>query len=474
MRQIVFISMLWITIIFMTACSHHDSLQSFNKYYYGGNDEKAYKYAKDKAGKSGDVLWNLQAGVSAFTSHQEDTLNLLEQGETLFSKYESEGLMGRIFGSVGSVLVNENIRDYRGNIYEGVMFNYYKALNTMSQKDYARARVEFNRANDRQRRAKDYFNKDIQKALAQEHKQNAQDRNLQQVDTHSSISSLLQKEYSNLKNFQAYEGFINPAVSYVSALFFMLEEDYNKAMDLYKESYGINHASIINQDLQIMQKRKNSNTDARYTWFIIEDGQSAHKQDMSINLPTFYVSNNVLHVGVAIPMLVEGKISARIYQAQSTEQQNFKASEVADLDKVIANEFNKQLPFILTRTISSAILKSITQNVLDNQFGTIGALAGALYSMSTTNADVRIATALPKRVLVLQIPNNVGKFMLQADNRPLYNVHFECIKETSLQKNMQKIKNIITLCEKNDNILYLRVKGNNPTYRILKGGNIDE
>ncbi len=53
-------------------------------------------------------------GVSAFTSHQEDTLNLLEQGETLFSKYESEGLMGGIFGSVGSVLVNENIRDYRG------------------------------------------------------------------------------------------------------------------------------------------------------------------------------------------------------------------------------------------------------------------------------------------------------------------------------------------------------------------------
>ena len=213
----------------MTACSHHDSLQSFNKYYYGGNDEKAYKYAKDKAGKSGDVLWNLQAGVSAFTSHQEDTLNLLEQGETLFSKYESEGLMGGIFGSVGSVLVNENIRDYRGNIYEGVMFNYYKALNAMRMGDYALARVEFNRANDRQRRAKEYFRKDIQKAMAESNKEQRENQQLKQIDkdrTSRSTDSILESQYSNLSHFVIYDGFINPAVSYGSALCFMGEGDY--------------------------------------------------------------------------------------------------------------------------------------------------------------------------------------------------------------------------------------------------------
>ena len=148
---------LWL--ILMTACSHQGALQTFNEHYYGGEDTKAYEYAKSQAGKDGDVLWNLQAGVSGFGSSQEDTATLLEQGEGLFSKYESEGLMGGLFGNVGAVLVNENVKTYRGNIYEGVLFNYYKALNAMELGDYALARVEFNRANDRQRRAKEYFKK---------------------------------------------------------------------------------------------------------------------------------------------------------------------------------------------------------------------------------------------------------------------------------------------------------------------------
>lgn len=43
------------------------------------------------------------------------------------------------------------------------MVNTYKALNYASLHDSANTRVEFNRALDRQRRAKDYFRSEIQK-----------------------------------------------------------------------------------------------------------------------------------------------------------------------------------------------------------------------------------------------------------------------------------------------------------------------
>lgn len=467
---------LWL--IVMSACSHYETLQTFTEHYYGGEDTKAYEYAKSQAGDSGDILWNLQAGVSGFGSSQEDTATLLEQGEGLFSKYESEGLMGGLFDNVGAVLVNENVKTYRGNIYEGVMFNYYKALNAMQLGDYALARVEFNRANDRQRRAKEYFRKDINKAMEESKKENASNESLKNIDTthtQKTTTSILESQYSNLKNFNIYKGFINPAVSYVSALFFMSEADYSKAIDLYKEAYGITHTYIINQDLEVIDKRKRGDT-TKYTWFIIEDGKSASLEELSINLPAYLASESVLHIGVSIPQLKEGSSSASLYQAISHDNKyEYKAFEVSDIDGVIANEFSEKLPFILTRAISSAIIKAATQVALNDmggdQFGAtgaiIGSLIGAVYSQATNNADVRITTALPKRVLALQIPNNASNFTLQADGHTLYEVSFSCKKDTEKEK---KTRNIIVLCDKNDNILYLRSKGKNPTYQILKGG----
>lgn len=156
-------------------------------------------------------------------------------------------------------------------------------------------------------------------------------------------------------------------------------------------------------------------------------------------------------------------------------KREYKAFEVSDTDGVIANEFSEKLPFILTRAISSAILKATTQATLNNvggdQFGAtgaiVGSLVGAAYSAATNNADVRITTALPKRVLALQVPNNALDFALQADGNTLYEVSFSCKKDTESEK---KVSNVIVLCDKNDNILYLRSKGKNPTYQILKGG----
>lgn len=473
-----------ILILFVfTACSHKNTLDTFNKYYYKESANKAYKYAKSQAGNSGDVLWNLQAGVSAFEIQNEDTHEILQQGENLFNKYESQGLLGGIFGNTGGILINENVKTYRGNIYEGVMFNYYKALNAMANGDYALARVEFNRANDRQRRAKDYFRKDIQKALNEQKQQNAQDENLKSIDTSSSdkaISPILQRNYSNLRKFNAYTGFINPSISYVSALFFMLENDYEKAMDLYKESYGINNAPIIASDLEVLEKRKYSYDESKYTWVIIEDGQSAQKIEISLNLPAYLVSSNVLHVGISLPELTMGRLSAKDYRAVSTNGPHtiYQASEISDLDRVIANEFEKQLPFIVTRAISSAILKSATQSVLSDHFGIYGALVGMLYSMGTNSADIRISTALPKRMMVLQISHKQEDVIIESDGKKLYHLHFleDCEESKNVEKSNKKIKNkkntkdFIVLCRKNDNILHLRTKHNSSSYRILKGG----
>ncbi|WP_394952559.1 COG3014 family protein [uncultured Helicobacter sp.] len=453
----------------ISGCSHKGTIQKFNDKYYSGDLEGAYKFAKSKYKDKDDmVLWGFESGIVASQLNNQESFALLDESERIFSHYEQEGLFSGIFSGAAAVIVNENVKTYRGNIYEGVLMNYYKALVLMKEGKNALARVEFNRANDRQRRAKDYFHKDIQKALADQEKQNSKDSNLQQVDrrhTSSAANSLLAQQYSNLEAYRAYNNFINPAVSYVSALFFMLESDWAKSLDLYKEAYGMSKAKVIDEDIQVLESRRRRDN-STYTWLIIEDGISPIKEEIAINLPTYLVSSNVLHVGVAIPKLTEGKEFYTNLHIKG-DAKVFNASTIVDLEGVIANEFQAQFDFILTRAISSAILKAVTQSVLSDQAGVYGSLAGMIYSVSTTSADVRISSVLPKKIHAVQIPNVVGKYQLMGNQRPLLNLEISESCQPQDPKNLGA--GTLTLCQKNDNILYIRLRPTTLSIQKLRG-----
>ena len=52
-----------------------------------------------------------------------------------------------------TIVGNDLISSYHGNIYDGVLINTYKAMNALDLRDEARARVELNRADQRQANA---------------------------------------------------------------------------------------------------------------------------------------------------------------------------------------------------------------------------------------------------------------------------------------------------------------------------------
>src|SRR3546814_2844605 len=62
-----------------------------------------------------------------------------------------------------AVLVNDNVMPYSPAVYDTVMLNTYKALNFWQQGDYDNARIEWNRTDDRQRRASEHFESEIDK-----------------------------------------------------------------------------------------------------------------------------------------------------------------------------------------------------------------------------------------------------------------------------------------------------------------------
>ncbi|PAF52876.1 hypothetical protein BKH44_00390 [Helicobacter sp. 13S00477-4] len=450
-------------LLFTYGCAtYEEKLQHFDKFYYQQGDvQKAFDFSKNLHKNA--LLWEIQSGLSAYMAGKyEDSIKKLNEAESKFNQNHMQNIFQSALTNTGATLLNDNVKTYQGNLYEGVFINYYKALDALALGDNAKARIEFNRANDRQRRAKQYYQKEIQKTIQENIKNTEKEtKSSSMIDKNTSqdkINSILDTQYSNLKKFKGYSGFINPTISYVSGLYFSLQGDH-KGIDLLKESYGINQSQIIGEDILLFQKQ---NPFKKHTWIIIEDGKNATKKEFSIKLPLFLLSDEVYYFGLALPQLEDGVDFYQNFTLQGIHSKTF--DQISLTDNIIANEFSKQLPYILTRSIISAIYKTSLQKILNNQLGSFAGFLGALFSATTTSADTRITTVFPNKVWLMRIDNKVGNFFIDADKKNIFEFDIiDCDSKNPLLENEHKI------CKNTNNLIYIRTTKNNIIYKLLIG-----
>jgi hypothetical protein len=270
------------------------------------------------------------------------------------------------------------------------------------------ARIEFNRALDRQRRAKEKFVEEINKLnaeLEQKQQQNGFTKsNVENPTTHQ----LLAQKYPNLYNFQAYPDFVNPFATYLAGVYFNLVGDHAKAVDLLKESYGmVGGNPFIAEDLNATEGVLGGGGRLENTvWVIFENGLGPVKEEFRIDIPLFIVTSQVKYVGIALPKL-EFRNKAYPYLLINSDDKEYMTLPVADMDRVVQTEFSKDFGGILIRAIISATAKAVAQYAIQQQGGdaaTMMSFAVAAYSFASTAADVRIWTALPKDFQVARFP----------------------------------------------------------------------
>lgn len=471
-----FYSIIFLFLVFLfVGCAYQENLNKFDTLYYGQKQQEAFDFSKKRS--KNNLLWQIQSGVSGYVlGNYKDSLSILDAAEELLNKHQSQGILSSSLSNTGATLINDNVKSYQGSLYEGVMINYYKALDALLLNDNARARVEFNRANDRQRRAKDYYQKEIKKAIEAQQKDNKNknpkaSKEIQKNTSKDKIDSILNSQYSNLKRFGAYEGFINPLVTYVSGLYFSLQGD-SKGIDLLKEAYGTNHSQIIAEDILLFQNHQY--IPKKYTWIIIEDGKSATKKEFNINIPLYLVSNQVLYFGIALPDLQNGIDFYPSFDMEiKTGTKNFE--EISLFDGIIANEFSKQLPFIVTRAVISAVYKASMQSVLNDTLGTFAAIGGALFSAATTAADTRITTVFPHKVWLNRVQNNEEKIVIDGNGKKIFEFQLiDCTTKAEkpiepTKKSKSKQKGEYKVCKNTNNVIYIRTTKNNIIPKLITG-----
>jgi hypothetical protein len=387
-------------------------LTKFNQFYEQGNlvgaQGYAQKLAKTKSDPTGDdLLWALQMGaVERARKDFSQSNQWFDRAEEMMKSLDAafKGL-----DVVGSTLVNETVLPYRGEAYDGIMVNTYKALNFMAMGNDEYARVEFNRALDRQMRARERFNQEIQKVkdkMAAD--QNGKKVNYSETVENPDLKTRVGNQYPGLYDFQAYPDFVNPFSTYIAGLFFTMTGDPAKAVDLLKESAGmLPDNRTVAEDFESVQRwLDRGQAPEPAVWVVYESGLGPVKEEFRIDLPLILVTRKVYYAGIALPRLVFRSRAAESLEVESSGSR-VRTELVADMDRVIQTEFSKDYPGILMRAVMAAAAKVAAQAVLLDRKDTGSLMVGlaiSAYSAVTTVADVRIWTSLPKQFQVARVP----------------------------------------------------------------------
>ncbi|MFQ6371247.1 COG3014 family protein [Shewanella sp. YIC-542] len=387
---------------------HQKDANTFDGALHAGDYQAASQFALTESGYDektkdiDDLLWGIEAGAALnYAGRYALSTQVLDAAENAMKDEDQEGVVENATEAALSILGNDAMMAYEQRQSDGVMLNTIKAWNFMFEGDFNNARVEWNRAEDRQRRAAEFFAEQIRKQqeeMAKEQKK-ADKKTTEFVNKtieNDETRKLLQDNGVTFDKWKPYDAFVNPYTTYSYGLNLLLNgktaSDFNKAADAFKRVYGLTDASQVKADLQLAQEMaKGATTLNHMVWVIFENGESAVKEEFRVDLPLFLLSDNVSYAGIALPRLKQRNSAYPHVEANGVQTE-----VVADMDKIIGAEFEKEYPMILTREITRTLVKTIAQKQLKDQSSALG-LASGLFQLATTNADTRTFSALPKQ-----------------------------------------------------------------------------
>ncbi len=412
-------SILALLLLALSGCSTFSSdFAKFNHQLVNSDYDGARHLAESKinGAERNSLLWVLQAGVAARSSRDYTASTVFfDLAEEQIKRYHEYSAFRSAGNKLASLLINDKALPYEGTEYDGIMVNTYKALNYLAANKYNSARVEFNRALDRQRRAKEYFFDEIGKereALAirqrQEHSSKAKVKFDIDETVHSSqVDSLIQNGYSRFSQFGVYPDFVNPFTTYLAGLFFALDGDFAKAVPLLKEAKGmLPENDVVADDFEMVDDvlDKRVEPPPATVWLLFENGRAPHKEEYRVDLPLSLVNDQILYTGIALPRLVRGE-EASPYLEVASGGESIRTTELASMDRVIQTEFKKNYKTIVIRALLSALMKTSMQYYLnDSELGEMGKVAASMLQRVTTAADLRIWSALPQNFQVARLP----------------------------------------------------------------------
>jgi hypothetical protein len=369
-----------------------------------------------------------------------------------------------VAGQIAAVFANDNVLPYQIQEYDSIMVNTYKAMNLLEQGEIDKARIEFNRVNERQRMAAVRFQEEIDAAKGADTKaDNATEPKEEEGGIKGKVKKLIAEkfdeakdvvmgsirdgenkakldEYQNTFNPEAWgaeDAFTNPFASYLRGLFLLAYGEDNS--DAESSAHALAQACRIEQDptknpaakalvlANDLANGKIKKADLKDKVFVIfENGVGPEKQSYMVPLIiplnlTLDSEQKFINASVILPKLVSRDAAFPYLSIKTAGTEIAQTSVVCNMDAIVAAEYRERMPAILFRAVLQsgvkAVLQAIIIDALEKQ--DVPALASSFVLSAIFNSimatDVRIWSSLPKdfQVAIIDRPES-GELQLFA------------------------------------------------------------
>ena len=305
--------------------------------------------------------------------------------------------------------VNQTLRTYRATPPERIMLCSLQAANRLGAHDLQNARIELNRAMDFQQDAVARFAEEINKA--QDEANEAWSSKGWSSSVSSSAVEKVRKEQSRDASTLGKASFANPFASYLRAAFLIATSSeagdrQNARADLRAVQEMMPGLASAEADIALIDSGVPHGR-AAVTWVFVLSGLAPDYREFRLDVPI--PVGNVNYVSAAFPVLRRRGDFVPAVRSHSVAGE--RSERIADLDAMVEADFDARLPLIVTQEIISSAGKAAATWAAsqaayrhDSTTGAIVQIVGILYQATSTAADLRCWSNMPKQVLLLRVP----------------------------------------------------------------------
>lgn len=396
--------------------THYDRTENFQFLWKVGDlnqaGQEAARLAKDGPTRDRLLYFLEQGAVARMQSDPNNSIGALNGAALEYDRWFGPHLrtQTRVSEEFLSTLGSPELKPYKSRIYERVMLRTYQAHNYLLTGDSGRARAEIFKSRQAIADSKVLWAKELEAAREQSEKR--------QVDLSRTLSSqgggselLTERERIRALIPSNLPRFVNPAALYLEALYFLhgatQREDFAKAAHSLRQLVGIHPQNQwIWEDYQLAQSGREQQAS---TYVFFETGRAPVRLERRVDLPLFFFSatSRIPYLGIAFPTLRTNEqfLGDLDVMTQGDRENGISTELLADMDAIVAQEFDQYFDIELSKAIAGALAKGGLQYLATNSVrsenelarAVVGAGAGMLAQL-TTRADLRSWSTLPKQI----------------------------------------------------------------------------
>ena len=318
----------------------------------------------------------------------------------------------RLLSTLGAATISERLKVYEGQDYEKVWLTTRLALNRVAAGDLENARVDIKRTHEREAVIAEFRAKETVAAEAE-----AKSKGVGAVGKEINgypVETLNDPEVLALKN-----GYQNALSHYLAGFLYevmnepgMAAPGYRKAIELKPET-GVLEEGLRGLDARtsFTHKRRQRMTDVL---FLVEAGDAPARKPKAFTIPV-PTGRGLRTVSISYPVIEPS--TDPLLSMLSVAGRDFKLEKVVDVNVMARRALKDEMPGMVFRGVTRAIVKGVMQEQLQKNAGTLGAIVGAVASAVTELADDRLWRMLPGRVYVARGYLPEGEHKVQINGR---------------------------------------------------------